>query len=117
MDRSDNPTDKLRLATTRIVIGAGSLVAVVWLAAAASPLFGVLVISALLAYVLYPLVRLLERRTRLNHTQSKSTPTSWQISAANSSPNSSRPNAQKPKNNNFQFPILNFGCHATTFLL
>jgi predicted PurR-regulated permease PerM len=70
IDRSDNPTDKLRLATTRIVIGAGSLVAVVWLAAAASPLFGVLLISALLAYVLYPLVRLLERRTRLSHTQS-----------------------------------------------
>ena len=70
MDRSDNPTDKLRLATTRFAIGAGSLVAVVWLVVAASPLFDVLLISGLLAYTLYPLVRLLERRTRLNHAQS-----------------------------------------------
>jgi predicted PurR-regulated permease PerM len=69
-DRGDSPTNRLRLATTRIVIGAGSLVAVVWLAMAASPLIDVLLISALLAYMLYPLVRLLERRTRLSHAQS-----------------------------------------------
>ena len=69
-DRGDNPVDKFRLAATRFVIGGISLVAVVWFAVAASPLFDVLLISALLAYVLYPLVRLLERRTRLNHAQS-----------------------------------------------
>lgn len=67
IDRNGNPTYKLWLATLRIVIGVVCLAVAVWFAAVTSPLLDVLLISALLAYLLYPLVRLLERRTRLNH--------------------------------------------------
>jgi predicted PurR-regulated permease PerM len=54
--------------TTRILVVTVILLAAVWLAVAASPLLNALVISALLAYLLDPVVRLLTRRTRLNRS-------------------------------------------------
>lgn len=67
IDKNDSLAYRLWAVTTRVVIGVVSLAAAIWLAVVTSPLFDVLVISALLAYLLYPLVCLLKRRTRLNH--------------------------------------------------
>ncbi len=52
--------------TTRILVIAIILVGAIWLAVVASPLLEALVISALLAYLLDPVVGLLMRRARLN---------------------------------------------------
>ncbi|MBU0703137.1 MAG: AI-2E family transporter [Chloroflexi bacterium] len=54
--------------TTRILVVTIILLGAVWLAVMASPLLNALVISALLAYLLDPVVRLLMRRTRLNRS-------------------------------------------------
>ena len=54
--------------TTRILVVTVILLGAVWLAVMASPLLNALVISALLAYLLDPVVRLLTRRTRLNRS-------------------------------------------------
>jgi len=54
--------------TTRILVVAVILLGLVWLAVMASPLLNALVISALLAYLLDPVVRLLTRRTRLKRS-------------------------------------------------
>ncbi len=54
--------------TTRVLVIAVILLGAVWLAVMASPLLNALVISALLAYLLDPVVRLLARRTRLNRS-------------------------------------------------
>lgn len=53
---------------TRILVIAVILLGAVWLAVVASPLLNALVISALLAYLLDPLVQLLVRRTKLNRS-------------------------------------------------
>lgn len=53
---------------TRILIVVVILLGAIWLAVVASPLLEALVISALLAYLLDPVVRLLTRRTRLNRS-------------------------------------------------
>jgi putative heme transporter len=52
---------------TRIMVISAILLAGVWLIVQASAMFESLLIAALLAYLLYPLVKWLERRTRLNH--------------------------------------------------
>jgi predicted PurR-regulated permease PerM len=54
--------------TTRILVIVITLLGAVWLAVVASPLLEALVISALLAYLLDPVVRLLMRRARLNRS-------------------------------------------------
>ena len=54
--------------TTRILVIVIILLGAIWLAVVASPLLEALVISALLAYLLDPLVRLLMRRARLNRS-------------------------------------------------
>jgi len=54
--------------TTRILVVTVILLGAVWLAVMASPLLNALVISALLAYLLDPAVRLLTRRTRLDRS-------------------------------------------------
>ena len=52
--------------TTRILVIAGSLVLIGFLIYESQPLFGPLVIAGLLAYTLNLVVRLIERRSRLN---------------------------------------------------
>ena len=54
--------------TTRILVIVVILLGAVWLAVVISPLLEALVISALLAYLLDPVVRLLMRRARLNRS-------------------------------------------------
>ena len=54
--------------TTRILVIVVILLGAVWLAVVISPLLEALVISALLAYLLDPAVRLLMRRARLNRS-------------------------------------------------
>lgn len=54
--------------TTRILVIIIILLAAIWLAVVASPLLEALMISALLAYLLDPVVRLLMRRTRLKRS-------------------------------------------------
>lgn len=52
---------------TRIMVVSAIILGGIWLMVKASAMFESLMIAALLAYLLYPLVLLLERRTRLNH--------------------------------------------------
>ncbi len=53
--------------STRIMVISAIILAGIWLMVKASAMFESLMIAALLAYLLYPLVQWLERRTRLNH--------------------------------------------------
>ena len=55
-------------SSTRILVMTFVLLGAVWLAVMAIPLLNALVISALLAYLLDPVVRLLARRTRLDRS-------------------------------------------------
>jgi predicted PurR-regulated permease PerM len=52
---------------TRIMVISTIILGGIWLMVKASAMFESLLIAALLAYLLYPLVKWLERRTRLNH--------------------------------------------------
>ena len=54
-------------ASTRIMVISAILLTGVWLIVQASAMFESLLIAALLAYLLYPMVKWLERRTRLRH--------------------------------------------------
>ena len=53
--------------STRIMVVSAIILGGIWLMVKASAMFESLMIAALLAFLLYPLVKWLERRTRLNH--------------------------------------------------
>lgn len=52
---------------TRLVVVLIGLIGLVWLISVTGPLFQALIVAALLAYLLAPLARLMESRTRLNY--------------------------------------------------